>query len=369
MNVGGPAHQVVNLIDGLDPSRFEHRVLAGTVEPDEADELELRARHVSVERVPGLGRSPNPLSDVLALRRLRSAVRQFRPHIVHTHTAKAGVVGRLATWSARTGPATVHTFHGHLLRGYFSPRVSAVVTATEKLLASRTTRLVAVGERVRDELLAVGVGRPDQWVVVPPGVRIRDLPDRAAARRDLGVGADAFVIAFVGRLTTVKRPDRLAEVAEILADRGVDFTLLVAGEGALFDELRSRVAPLGERVRLLGWRPDVENVWAAADLALLTSDNEGMPVSLIEAALAGVPAVTTDVGSAREVVVDGETGLVVPPQAVALADVVARLQADRGLLARMSRAASERAEREFSAERLVQDTSALYEALVRHGTD
>jgi glycosyltransferase involved in cell wall biosynthesis len=363
MNVGGPALQVVNLTEGLDPARFETRLLIGEVGPEEGDYVKLRAPGLPAVHIPGLGREPHAPNDLGALRRVVREMRDFRPQIVHTHTAKAGVIGRLAARYARV-PHTVHTFHGHLLHGYFRPSVTRAVVLTERALARGTDRLVAVGSQVRDELLAARIGRRDQYVVVPPGIRLPPPPARADARRTLGLAADGFVIAFVGRLTTVKRPERVVEVASRLRARGHNVTVVVTGDGDRLEDLRGAAAAAGEDVRFLGWRADVETVYAAADVALLTSDNEGMPVSLIEAALSGCPAVTTDVGSAREVVVDGVTGLVTPVDVDALTAAVERLIGDRSLVARMGRAASERAEKEFSAARLVRDTELLYEELI-----
>ena len=363
MNVGGPALQVTALSDGLDPARFEQRLLVGDVEPGEADYLSLRAPHVDAVRVPGLGRSPNPVGDLRGVLRIRRIIREFRPHIVHTHTAKAGVLGRTAAILGGV-PTRVHTFHGHLLHGYFSPAVTKAVVATERAYARRTTRLVAVGEQVRDELLAARIGRPDQYVVVPPGVELPPAPRREVARSQLGLPERALVVAFVARLTHVKRPDRFAEVARRVATVGRDVHVLVAGEGELLPELRQELAVLGDDAHFLGWRSDVETIYAAADVVVLTSDNEGMPVSLIEAASVGCPAVTTRVGSAGEVVRDGETGFVVDTDPDALAAAVLRILDDKELRARLSCAAAKHAREHFSRDRLVSDTTALYEELV-----
>lgn len=362
MNVGGPALQVVGLTEGLDPERFDQRLLVGDVGAGEADYLELRAPHLTPVRVPGLGRDPRPTGDARAFASLYREMRRFRPDIVHTHTAKAGVLGRGAARAAGV-PAVVHTFHGHLLHGYFSPSVTRAVVLTERALAHATTRLVAVGAQVRDDLVAAGIGRADQYDVVPPGVALPQPPTSAAARALLGLPADGVVVAFVARLTDVKRPDRFVDVARRLAAAHPEVTFAVAGEGTLLGELRAASAPLGDRIRFLGWRSDVEVVYAASDIALLTSDNEGMPVSLIEAATAGRPAVTTDVGSAAEVVVDGETGFVVPTDADALAHATSRLIIDGALRSRMGAAAAVRAARLFSRDRLVADTASIYEAL------
>jgi glycosyltransferase involved in cell wall biosynthesis len=362
MNVGGPALQVVALTEGLNPQRFSSRLLVGDVGSGEADYLDLRAPHVSARRVPGLGRSPNPWGDVRALASIIKEIRRFRPHIVHTHTAKAGVLGRTAARITRT-PATVHTYHGHLLSGYFSPAVTKGVVTVEKSFAPGTTRLVTVGEQVKEDLLAVGVGSPPQYTVVPPGVSLPPALARSEGRTLLGLPQEIPLVAFVARLTSIKRPDRFVEVCKQVAQRLPAAEFIVAGGGKLLNEMKRQALPLGRRVRFLNWRSDIQNVYAAADVVLLTSDNEGMPVSLIEAALVGTPVVTTSVGSASEVVVDGVTGLVTSTDVGELAEATVALLEDHETRRQMGKAASERALREFSSQRLIDDTEKLYEAI------
>jgi glycosyltransferase involved in cell wall biosynthesis len=345
MNVGGPAELLVQLLHGL-PGQ---ELLTGEVQYGEADHLSLRAPETPFTRVPGLARRPRVGDDVRALAFLTAELRRRRPDVVHTHTAKAGALGRIAALAAGV-PALVHTFHGHLLQGYFSPAVTRGVILTERALARTTDRLVAVGEQVRDDLLAAGIGRPDRYVVIPPGVRLAHPPDRTDARARFRVAGDAAVVAVVGRLIGIKRPDRMLEVARRLPD----VTFLVAGEGALLDQVR-RDAPAN--VRLLGWRADVEAVYAAADVALVTSDNEGMPVSLVEAALCGTPAVSTDVGSAREVV----TGEVTVPDPDALAAAVRRVLARPKLGEQARRLARER----FGVPAMIEAHRRLYADLAR----
>lgn len=341
MNVGGPAELIVRLLEQL-PGQ---ELLTGDVGPGEADHLGLRAPDTAHVRVPGLGRSVRPGDDLRALAFLVRQLRARRPHIVHTHTAKAGALGRVAARLAGV-PAVVHTFHGHLLHGYFGPRTTRAVVVVERTLARRTDRLVAVGERVRDDLLGAGIGRPGQYRVIPPGVALPPAPPRAQARQLLGL-PDGPVVATVGRLIAIKRPDRLLAVATAMPD----VTFVVAGEGPLLEQTRAAAPP---NVRFLGWRRDVQTVYAAADVALLTSDNEGMPVALVEAALCGTPAVSTDVGSAREVV----TGEVTVPEPAALAAALRRvLGADLGEQAR--RVAQDR----FGVEPMVTAHAALYAEL------
>ena len=288
LNVGGPASMATVLSDVLDSGRFDQRIVAGSIGEGEGDYVSLRAPHL-----PGT-QSPRPGAGASAGRCLRASmglidvIRRFRPHIVHTHTAKAGVLGRLAAWSCGV-PATVHSFHGHLLHGYFSPVGRAAVVGVERMLARPTNRLVAVGDRVRSDLLAAGIGRPNQFVVVPPGTRLGPLPSQSAARIGLGLRPDSVVVTLVARLTPIKRPERFVQVAGALAGAHPDVEFVVAGGGELLEPLQDLATRLRAPVRFLGWMSDVETVYSASDVVVLTSDNEGMPVSLIEAALAVDP--------------------------------------------------------------------------------
>lgn len=365
MNVGGPATQVSGLCELFDQEEFDHRLYTGYVHGGEEDRLRLRKVAVQVHRVPGLGRSIDPTGDLRALHRLAGAMRAFRPHIVHTRTTKAGALGRMAVTVSGVGAARVHVFHGHLLDGYFSgPKRWAYVRA-ERFLATLSDRLVTVGSQIRDDLLQAGIGRPEQYVVIPPGVRLGPVPGRAGARHALGLAADAPVVAYVGRLTRIKRPDRFVAVAEAVLRRVPDCRFVVCGGGELLEDLERWIRPIRGSFHLLGWRADVETVYAGADVVLLTSDNEGAPLSLIEAGMAGIPVVSTRVGSVAEVVRDGDTGLLAAPRVDELAAHVVRLLSDRALAHRMGRSARDWTTAAFGVERLVADTEALYRTL--HG--
>lgn len=364
MNVGGPALQASVLMRGLDPERFDQRLYTGAVGPDEADYLDLRAPDVTPHRMATLGRSVRPADDVRAVAALVAEMRRFRPHIVHTHMAKAGLLGRTAAVAAHV-PARVHTYHGHLLYGYFSPTRTRLVAATERMSALVCDRLVAVGTRVRDELVEAGIGRRDQYVVVPPGTALGPLPDRAFARAVLGVPGEGPVVAFVGRLTRVKRPDRLVSVARELRRLVPGVRFVVCGGGDAAGEIEAAAEEFGDVMRPTGWRSDTETVYAAADLVLLTSDNEGMPVSLIEAGLAGVPVVATNVGSVGEVVQDGVTGLLGPCDAGELAGRAARILLDEPLRREMGLRARAWTEPRFGPDRLVSDMAGIYTSIAR----
>jgi glycosyltransferase involved in cell wall biosynthesis len=363
MNVGGPAWQVSVLTRGLQPPDFDTHLVCGRVADDEADFIELRDPALPCTYVEGLGRSVRPLDDLRALIALVRMMRKEKPDIVHTHTAKAGVLGRLAAVVSRV-PYRVHTFHGHVLHGYFSPRVTKAITVIERLLARRTNVLATVGSKVRDDLLDANIGRPEQYQVVPPGVDIAAGCSKAESRQAFNLPLETPIILFVGRLTHIKRPDRLIEAMTLVLNHRPDAILAIAGEGDLLDDTKQLAEPLGDSVRFLGWQSDLSKVYPLADLVVLTSDNEGMPVTLIEASMLGIPCVTTDVGSAGEVVVDGSTGRVVGVNSRDVADALLELLGDPERLANFGPAARRHAEENLSSARLVANYSDVYRRLV-----
>lgn len=364
MNVGGPAVQISGLMRGLDSRLFDQHLITGYCSNDEADYLETQAPDVAAQRIRGLGRAVNFTDDIRALKELTTTIRQFNPDIVHTHTAKAGLIGRLSAKASLRRIHLVHTFHGHLLHGYFSPRRTRAVIAVEKSLAAATDRLVAVGPEVRDDLLAAGIGTRGKFEVIPPGLQMGVIPSKGQARLELGLADQGPVVLMLGRLTSIKRPDRFVEVVKRVSSQLPGTTFIVAGAGDKQAELADACEAHSLPVKMLGWRSDVERLLAASDLLVLTSDNEGTPLSLIQAALAGVPVVSTDVGSVRHIVQDGETGLLCPPDAKALADAISRLISDPDKRARMGKVAKDQAGARYSVDRLVQDHANLYRKLV-----
>jgi glycosyltransferase involved in cell wall biosynthesis len=346
---------------GLDRDRFPQHLLRGAVDEGEADYLLMRATDVEYIDVPGLGRSVKPLDDLRALVFLARFMRRTRPAIVHTHTAKAGTLGRTAALLARV-PIRVHTFHGHVLHGYFSPMVTRAVVLIERLLGKFTTHTVAVGQQVLDDLVAAKIARPERSSVVAPGVQDPGPRPRDAARKMLGLPIDSTVVTFVGRLTRIKRGERFIELARSLEAACPKAVFVVVGDGPEREMLQTSAEGI-DNVVFAGWQSDMAQVYSASDLLVLTSDNEGMPVALIEGAMQGVPAVATDVGAVRQVVADAETGFVVR-EGDELIAAVKTLISDEVRRRQMGAAAAERARSLFGEHRLVSDYAALYEKLI-----
>jgi len=364
MNVGGPAVQVSGLIRGFNSDQFDHRLYTGYCAEDEADYLDTVATDVKAVRIQGFGRRVSLGGDLKAFISLVNEIRDFKPHVIHTHTAKAGFLGRIASIISLQPSIRVHTFHGHLLNGYFGPFKRSLVVIAEKFLALFTHQLLAVGDKVRQDLLNAGIGTKDKFGLMPPGLAIGVLPDRQDSRNALTLPANSLQCAFIGRVTRIKRPDRFLDVVSEIKKRGVNLDFFIAGDGELLDMCRKRIKQEDLPVTILGWQNDIERVLSSADMVVLTSDNEGTPLSLIQAGMAGLPVVTTNVGSVPEVVLDGVTGIVTGLDVQQIANALEKLLIDRALSAKLGNAAQEFTLSNFGVKRLVHDHEELYKKLI-----
>ena len=364
MNMGGPAVQVSGLMRGFNSVDFDQRLYTGFCAADEADYLEVVATDVKAIRIVGLGRHIRLTGDIKALVALVKAIKSFKPDVIHTHTAKAGFLGRIASMISFHKSIRVHTFHGHLLNGYFRPFKRSLIVMVEKVLAIFTHQLLAVGDKVREDLLEVGIGNRKKFGLMPPGLEICQLPNKADSQELLGLSTTILQCAFIGRVTQIKRPDRFLDVVIEIKKRGLALEFFMAGDGELLESCRERIDREDLPVKILGWQSNIERVLAAANIVLLTSDNEGTPLCLIQAGMAGLPVVTTRVGSVPDVVLDGTTGIIVSLDVEEIADALERLCSDKGLSMRMGAAAKEFTLSNFGVERLVRDHEELYKKLI-----
>src|ERR671930_405634 len=375
LNMGGPALHVAYLTAGLRSRGYDTTLVAGSLARGEdsmafvADEL-----GVDVVRIDELGREISPVRDLLATFRLARLIRRERPDILHTHTAKAGTFGRFAALLAgrRRPPIVVHTFHGHVLRGYFGPVRSRLFRLLERWLAGHTTALIAVSPQVRDDLVALGVAPAERFAVIRLGIELDERVDGAQdggveSRRYLGIPPERFAVGWIGRMTAVKRTDDVLVAFKQLRDTGVDATLCMVGDGPDRPSLEQRAHELGivRDTLFVGYQEDVAPFYAAFDALVLPSGNEGTPVSAIEALAAGRPVVATRVGGVPDVVEEGEDGYLVEPGDVdALAERLAQLAADPELRERLGAARRARVIPRYSVERLVDDVDRLYRSLL-----
>jgi glycosyltransferase involved in cell wall biosynthesis len=397
LNVGGPAYQAIYLTERLRGPEFDSALLVGDVGPREGSlEGLAAARGVALAPIAGLGREISLRSDGLTVGRLYREMRRFRPDVVHTHMAKAGAVGRLAAHLARV-PAVVHTYHGHVFHGYFSPRRTELFLCIERMLARWTDRIVVLGKTQEQEILRYGVGRPAQMVRIPLGLELQPFltieEHRGKLRRELGIPRATPLIGIVARLVPIKAHDLFLEAARRVALARPEARFLIIGDGELRAPLEHRARALGFAVvshspgqpgpcrgdsgtrehgvvHFLGLRSDMAAVYADLDLVVLCSRNEGLPVTIIEALAAARPVVSTEVGAVRDLVTPGETGRLVPPSdAQALACAVLDQLDDPTLAEAMARRGRAHVCPRFSIERLERDIRQLYRELVGVGRE
>jgi glycosyltransferase involved in cell wall biosynthesis len=378
LNMGGPALHVAYLTEGLTRRGYDTTLVAGSLaRGEDSMAFVANARGVEVVQIDELGREISPLRDLMATIRLARLIRKERPQILHTHTAKAGTVGRVAARLAgsRKPPIVVHTFHGHVLRGYFGPVRTLLFRLLERWLAAGTTALIAVSPQVRDDLVSLGVAPRERFVVIRLGIELdeRVAPEedgRGESRRYLGIPGDRFAVGWIGRMTAVKRTDDVLIAFKSLRDSGVDAVLCMVGDGPDRLPLEQRAQELGvaRDTVFLGYQEDVAPFYAAFDVLVLPSGNEGTPVTVIEALAAERPVVATRVGGVPDVVRDGEDGFLVEAGATDdLADRLGRLARDPALRARMGKKGRERVLPRYAVERLVDDVDELYRSLLSAG--
>jgi glycosyltransferase involved in cell wall biosynthesis len=374
LNVGGPALHVAYLSSGLTPRGYDTTLVAGTIARGE-ESMAYVAEKAGVRLVtlPSLSREIAPLHDAVAAFRLARLIREVRPTILHTHTAKAGTVGRVAAILAGDArpPIVIHTFHGHVLQGYFGPTKSAVFRLLERMLAKVTTVLVAVSPEVRDDLVRLGVAPADKFAVIRLGIeleqRVATAVPREETRRRLGVPPERFVVGWLGRMTGVKQTQDLLTVLATLRENGVDAGLLVVGDGpdrVAFEE-RARSLDLARDCLFLGYQEDVAPWYSAMDAVALPSGNEGTPVTVIEALAAGKPVVAYAVGGVPDVIRDGIDGFLVERgDTSAIAERLAQLAADPELGVRLGAAGRERVLERYGVGRLLDDVDRLYQETI-----
>jgi len=360
MNIGGPAVQIIGLMNNIDKERFDQRLVIGECLGNELDILNQGDYGFNPIRIKHLGRKISPLSDLKALILIILEIKKFKPDIIHTHTTKAGVLGRVASILSFHKSKRVHTYHGHLLFGYFKGFKLNLLITLERMLAIFSHQLVTVGIKVKDDLLKARIGNEKLYSVVNPGLELNNLPSKSVALKTLNLSADQLYCSFIGRLTQIKRPDRMLEVVEELQRRGSKLHFIVAGGGELLHQSQKVSLAKNLPITFLDWYKDIELVLAASDITLLTSDNEGTPISLIQSQMAGVVVVSTDVGSVSEIIKEGKTGFLTNFLVSDIADKLEQLESDENLRIQMGADAKTFATDLFSIKNMVKKYQDVY---------
>jgi len=374
LNMGGPAIHVANLAAGLETRGYHTTLVAGSLARGE-DSMDFLAERLGVDvvSIPELQREVSVLHDARSVRHMTALIRRERPHILHTHTAKAGAIARAAALLAGNArpPIVVHTFHGHVLKGYFGPGRTAFFRQVERSLASSSDVLIAVSPEVRDELVEYGVAPRSKFAVIRLGIPLEDrLGDETADldyRGLYGIPREAFVVGWVGRMTGVKDTGAVLEIVRATRERGVDAVLCMVGDGPDRERLEQLAHDLGiaRSTYFVGYQSDVAGYYGLFDAFVLPSVNEGTPVSAIESLASGTPVVANRVGGVPDVVRDGVDGFLVEAGDTAgAADRLAQLAADPRLRTRLGESGRRNVFERYAVSRLVDDVDRLYRSLL-----
>ncbi len=371
LNIGGPAIHVTLLSEKLGAPLYESTLLTGSVAADEGDMMYYAEQHgVTPIIMPELGREISPIRDLMTIWKVYRVIRALNPHVVHTHTSKAGFVGRIAAKLAGV-PVIVHTFHGHVFRGYFSPFVTQIFINLERITARMSDTVITLTEGLRRELAdEYRIIRRARITVLPLGLdlqRFADTPRKQGVfRASLNIPPDAPLIGIVGRLAPVKNHALFLRAAALIAKTIPAARFVIVGDGKLRAELETQIDALGLRacVQITGWIAETAPVYSDLDVLAISSVNEGTPVTVIEALAAGCPVVTTNVGGLSDLLDGGALGALVPSENVealahALIDAV-QSPPDNAEIARAQTLMLDR----YGIERLVSDMDNLYRALL-----
>ncbi|MBX7134662.1 MAG: glycosyltransferase [Fimbriimonadaceae bacterium] len=365
LNIGGPSLHVVHLSAGLTAHGFETKLVVGQTTEHEGDLLDFaETRGVDITVLPKFGRAIRPLDDLRVVLRICRLAREYRPDILHTHTAKAGALGRVAARLTRV-PLVVHTYHGHVLSGYFNPVMSAFFRSIERGLAGGTDVLLTVSESVKHDLVRLGVGRADRIRVLPLGLDLLPLAGvlpRGRLREAAGWPPEAKLVGIVGRLVPIKDVDTFIEAAYRISSATDDVRFAVIGDGEERTRLETRAkALLRDRIHFFGWKKDTAAVFGDLDIVVNTSLNEGTPVALIEALAAGRPVVATAIGGTPDLLEGGRFGALVPAgSAERTAQAIEAVLSSPVVALQMATVGQDTVLKRYSVERLLNDMAALY---------
>jgi len=380
LDKGGSAENTLLTAGGLDKQIYDVLLVKGLSNESgmaEDESLAVRKSMREAERegvriltVPGLIRRISPFYDFKTFFTLIKILRYERSHIVHTHTSKAGILGRWAAFFARV-PIIIHTPHGHVFWGYFGRLKTAFYIILEKITALITDKIIALTEQEKNNHLHFRIASGDKFSVVHSGIKLDKFSnlsvDPAAMRKKLGISEGELVVGTTGRLTPVKGHRHLIEAAENIVDARPNTTFVFLGDGELSDELKNMASKLNlkEKVKFLGWRQDVAEVMSVFDLFVLPSLNEGMGRVLVEAMALGKPVVASNVGGIPDLVIHGKNGCLVPPgYAQSLSAAISDLIEDPERGRKMGENGKKRAI-DYSADSMVQKIDQLYRTMLQ----
>jgi len=372
LNIGGPSFQTIFLTQRLNSDKFESVLVCGVTDPHEGSMMDLaNQRGVKPITISHLHRSISPYHDLAAFMQLYLLLKREKPHIVHTHTSKAGTLGRLAAWMAGV-PVIIFTLHGSYFHDHFSPVKTRLFTWIDRVLAHTSDRIIAVSRAEREEILEHKIGNERKVVNIPLGLELDELftceEHKGILRAELGIDESVKLVGIVARLSPIKGHKFFLDAAKTILQSYENIIFLLVGDGELRQELEEYVRSLGisHKVMFLGFRRDLPVVYADLDVLVLSSLNEGLPVTVIEGMAAAKPIVATRVGGVPELLDDGESGIIVSPSdPEGLAEGIIKVLNEPKATEEMGKRGRESAMSRYRIDILTENIANLYERILR----
>jgi glycosyltransferase involved in cell wall biosynthesis len=359
LNIGGPSKQILTLNSIFHDSEFEQKVITGKTGLAE-QEIDL-SPFEDVEKIDTMRRGINPIFDLVAFLKICVILRRYKPDVIHTHLSKAWLFGVLAKMIVAPKTKLIHTFHGHILHSYFFGLSQVFLLTLQRFLASKTDLLVAVNETIRSELISYKIGASSNFELAYPGFKAPIKIDFRSARNSLGLKEDLFTIGFIGRFEKIKRPDILAEVVRLTSISIKEVQFVFCGGGSLYQVLQEEVS--GFPVICLPWAHDLSTFYSSLDLMILVSDNEGTPLTIIEAGKVGVPTLTRNVGGIKGLILDDINGFTAGNTSSEIVLKLQQIVGDRHALERVSLETERHFNEKYSEDIFLQTYKRIYLSL------
>ena len=361
MNLGGVAILLKEIHKDLNTADYDHTLITGVCSVNELDILADSGNLSKIIQVNKMSRKPSILEDFSSFFEIRKILKEISPDIVHTHTSKAGVLGRIAALSLRKNLCIVHTFHGHHIYGYFSKTIVKIIIFAEQILGNYSDLLIADSVQVKDDLRKVGIGKSKSWRVITPGVRELAQISNKEARSRLAVDKDTFTICWIGRFVDIKNPILALTAYSMLNSFEKSHSkFIMVGDGELLEKCKAFAKANDLNVSFPGWEMNIAPFLAASNLLLLTSRNEGFGMVLAESGQYGVPALSTDVGGVREFIENNENGILVEAYPEAIASTISYLMKNPTSLIKLGEDARKTSAEKFSMDNFIQKHKEIY---------
>lgn len=368
LNIGGPTKLVNYLHENLNQYNFNSTLISGYPIEDEG-EIKPQNNQENHIYISGLSPGANIFKSFLAVLKIYRLIKKNKPDIIHTHQAKAGLVGRIAGFLART-PVRIHTFHGHVFNNYFSKFKTSIIMSLERLLAKLSTKIIAISPDIEKAITKeYKITTKSKTIIQSIGIQINSYTSnksKDSCRKEFNLPMEKTILGFVGRFAPIKDPLKFISLAENLLEKNCDYHFLIVGDGPLKESVHLAInaSNNSNSFTILPWQNELNLLYRSLDLLVLTSKNEGTPLTILEAMISGTPTASTPVGGVKDLILDNETGILLQNDLNSMAETIIKLLSDHSLLNAIKQAGIQLVNDQYSMEHFLENTVKNYDSLI-----